>query len=163
MRLSPHFTLAEFTRSRAAQLHHLANDPAENAVRNLRRLCFTVLEPLRSILGGYPLRVSSGYRDPLVNELVGGVPGSDHLYGRAADIWSAEHDAVSIARAVVDFALPVDQVIYEYGLWVHVSVPDDPYSQPAYEALTYRKVVADSGDAADEVLVGIQTIETENA
>jgi len=43
------------------------------------------LERYRALSGG-PVVVISGYRDPRHNAAVGGAPGSQHLYGNAADL-----------------------------------------------------------------------------
>jgi uncharacterized protein YcbK (DUF882 family) len=45
-----------------------------------------MLEILRKRIGDRPIIVNSGYRCPKYNEQAGGVPGSYHLYGMAADI-----------------------------------------------------------------------------
>lgn len=44
------------------------------------------LEELRYALGGNALVINSGYRSPAHNKKVGGASGSQHLYGKAADI-----------------------------------------------------------------------------
>ena len=44
-----------------------------------------LLDPIREAWGG-PIMVSSGYRCPRLNELVGGVAHSHHILGCAADI-----------------------------------------------------------------------------
>lgn len=44
---------------------------------------------------GEPIIVNSAFRTPVVNKLVGGVPNSFHLFGRAADIrpeYAPAHD-----------------------------------------------------------------------
>ncbi len=43
------------------------------------------LETLRVAFGGEPIKIISGYRTQAWNEAVGGVPGSQHLTGKAAD------------------------------------------------------------------------------
>ena len=45
-----------------------------------------LLEELRRMHGGKPLRIVSGIRSPEVNAQVGGAKQSQHLIGRAADI-----------------------------------------------------------------------------
>jgi uncharacterized protein YcbK (DUF882 family) len=45
-----------------------------------------MLEILRKRIGDTPVIINSGYRCPSYNEKVGGVPGSYHLYGMAADV-----------------------------------------------------------------------------
>jgi len=45
-----------------------------------------MLEILRRRIGNKPIIVNSGYRCPSYNRKVGGVSGSYHLYGMAADV-----------------------------------------------------------------------------
>ena len=90
-RLSPHFTLAELTKTNTK----IKNVPNEAQVENLKRLCGW-LEQLRrrptpspSLLregSEEPIIINSGYRSPEVNRAVGGVPDSNHLTGCAVDI-----------------------------------------------------------------------------
>ncbi|MEW6282906.1 MAG: D-Ala-D-Ala carboxypeptidase family metallohydrolase [Candidatus Eremiobacterota bacterium] len=76
-RVSEHFTMGEF----------MPRDPAYDCIRlspDLVELC----EAIRRELGGHPLLVNSGYRPPAYNQMVGGVSGSLHLDGLAADLSS---------------------------------------------------------------------------
>ncbi|WP_230961891.1 D-Ala-D-Ala carboxypeptidase family metallohydrolase [Burkholderia anthina] len=53
------------------------------------------------MLGSKPIRITSGYRNQVVNRAVGGVPNSDHLTGRAADFQCSGFGAPrDIARAI---------------------------------------------------------------
>ena len=45
------------------------------------------LEELRAAMGGHPMVVRSGYRDPDYNASVGGADGSQHLFAAAADVY----------------------------------------------------------------------------
>ena len=56
-----------------------------NALANIRALVANVLDPAREKLG-MPVTVNSGYRCKEHNLAVGGVRGSQHLQGEAADI-----------------------------------------------------------------------------
>ena len=137
--LSAHFTLSEFTRSREAQLYGFDNDPPAHVVVELRRLCHTVLEPLRALLGGDPLKVASGYRSPAVNEAVGGAPNSDHRWGRAADIYSIAVAPTELATRLARSGLPTRLVILEYGLVTHVSIEADVITTPSWIAQTWTR------------------------
>ena len=70
---------------------NLENVPNEAQVENLKRLCGW-LEMLRDEWnrrygeGDDPIVINSGYRSEAVNKAVGGVKGSNHLTGCAADI-----------------------------------------------------------------------------
>ena len=67
------------------------NIPSHVHIENLRRLC-SWLEMLRDEWnrrygeGNDPIIINSGYRSEAVNKAVGGVKGSNHLTGCAADI-----------------------------------------------------------------------------
>ena len=83
--LSAHFSLREFVMSAAAVRHNLPNLPDADTERRLKALCDNVLEPLRRRFGR--ILITSGYRSPKVNALVGGVPTSQHVRGEAADLF----------------------------------------------------------------------------
>lgn len=87
-RLSAHFRLGELLASDTAERHPdiLAeqHNPPPEVLGNLSYLCGTLLEPLRSSFG-FPIRITSGYRSPRLNELVGSSSRSQHLKGQAAD------------------------------------------------------------------------------
>jgi hypothetical protein len=87
--LSAHFTLKEMVRSATAErddaLKQEQENPSEDVVASLQYLATTVLEPIRQSVG-MPLHISSGYRCPLVNKLVGGSATSQHCRGEAADV-----------------------------------------------------------------------------
>ena len=88
-RLSEHFTLAEMCKTSAKTPD--GNIPSHVHIENLKRLCGW-LEMLRSEWnkrygeGDDPIVINSGYRSEAVNKAVGGVKGSNHLTGCAADI-----------------------------------------------------------------------------
>ena len=88
-RLSEHFTLAELCKTSARTPD--GNIPSHVHIENLRRLCGW-LEMLRDEWnkrygeGKDPIIINSGYRSEAVNKAVGGVKGSNHLTGCAADI-----------------------------------------------------------------------------
>ena len=88
-RLSEHFTLAEMCKTSAKTQD--GNIPSHVHIENLKRLCGW-LEMLRSEWnkrygeGDDPIVINSGYRSEAVNKAVGGVSGSNHLTGCAADI-----------------------------------------------------------------------------
>lgn len=85
LRLSPHFTLAEFERSATAQKHGIDNHCPSQYIPTLQQLCLTILEPLRDF-AGQPIIITSGYRSNQLNIKVGGVYASQHTLGEAADI-----------------------------------------------------------------------------
>lgn len=120
MKLSENFSLAEFERSQTAARMGLDNCAPEWAVDNLKRLCQTILQPLRDQIG--IIYLSSGYRGEQLNQCIGGSPTSQHRYGQAADIHAAGITPHDLCQAIIRLELPFDQLILEFGEWVHVSV-----------------------------------------
>ena len=82
-----YFKISEFTHSATATAHSIANVPTAEAVKNLETLIYCVLDPVREAWGA-PIIVSSGYRSKALNARVGGVEGSFHTRGMAADIYA---------------------------------------------------------------------------
>lgn len=117
-----HFSFAEFRRSHEAVKHGLANVIPPLAADNIERLVDVLLDPARERLGS-PIRVTSGYRCPELNALVGGVGDSQHMRGEAADI--SCHDNRRLLEILKE--LPYDQlIVYRYRMdgtivWLHVS------------------------------------------
>lgn len=125
MKLSPHFSLREFTRSNTAIKNGIDNNPTEVHLSNMKALCENVLEPVR-VHFGTPIRVGSGYRSEKLNKVIGGAKSSQHCRGEAADI---DGTKTTTNKMVFDFIrknLEFDQMIWEFGDddnpdWVHVS------------------------------------------
>ena len=124
IKLSPHFSLFEMT----ATSRKVENTPTVEAVVNLCRLCNEVLEPARKKYG-HPIRVTSGYRCPKLNDLVGGVKTSRHLTGQAADLRVENKE---LGRKLFDALkdLPaIDELLYEHkgsAKWIHVAWAENP-------------------------------------
>lgn len=129
MGLTPHFSMDELTLSQTAIRKGLNNEPSFTAAHYLIELCQVILEPAWALFGdAHPIMVSSGYRSPEVNHDVGGVPSSAHVEGRAADITVKGFGLVEVFDALAASQLPFlpfDQLIYELGGWIHVSIPRD--------------------------------------
>lgn len=121
MNLSEHFTLEELTFSEIALRKGLVNTAPPNQAANLIRLCKSLLEPARDILGA-PLRINSGYRAPAVNAAVGGAGDSAHMDGRAADILPIDLPLRNAFDALRTSDLPYDQIIFECAAWIHIAI-----------------------------------------
>lgn len=149
--MTPHFTLAELTRSDTAKRLGLDNTPSPAHLENLQATA-EMLEGVRSVLG-QPVIVTSGYRSKAVNAAVGGVTSSDHATGQAADIVCPKYGTpYEVAKALsrhVD-ALGIGQLIYESiggKHWVHIST-----RKPAKPV---NRVITITGKGAQ---VGIQRV-----
>lgn len=119
MKLSKNFYQSEFTASRVANENGIKNIPGEKEVENLEKLCEYVLQPIRDYLG-IPISVSSGYRNEVLNALVGGVESSQHVKGEAADIYSTKMTARNLFNEIIDMNIEFDQIIL-YPTFVHIS------------------------------------------
>lgn len=121
-----YFTIGEFTRSETADKYGINNRlPSIRESDNIRRLVLNVLDPLREAYGK-PIHVTSGYRCPRLNALVGGSKTSDHMTGCAADIQGTPRTPAESRRLfqlIQELKLPFDQLIDEMEfVWVHVSL-----------------------------------------
>lgn len=117
MNLTPHFTLEELV---ATQHRGINNTPPADVVDRLRQTAL-LLEQVRMRLG-VPVIVSSGYRCPELNRQVKGRPNSQHLTGQAADFIAPGFGPPStVMSALVDSGIEYDQIIVEFGRWVHIS------------------------------------------
>ena len=121
MRLSPHFDLSELTASQYATRFSIDNSPTQPIIDNLTRLCVEVLEPLREAIGK-PIIISSGYRSPSLNRAIGGSAGSAHMFGLAADISVPGITTRNVCFQILTERIKFDQLIDEFGSWVHVSI-----------------------------------------
>lgn len=124
-RLSKHFTLGEFIVSSTAERLGNDNMPTAEHLENLERTA-AGMEKVRSILGDCAIVITSGYRNPVVNKAVGGVPNSAHALGHAADFRAAGFTAIGAARRIRDAhargEIEFDQLILETSRKiVHIS------------------------------------------
>lgn len=134
MHISEHFTLGEFTFSQYATRHGIDNVISPGDLKNLERLAET-MERVRAILGNVPIIISSGYRSPALNRLIGGAKRSAHLYGLACDFTAPEFGTpLDVCRAIAGSDLEWDQVIHE-GRWAHLGLCN-PQETPRMELLT---------------------------
>lgn len=125
MNLSSNFTLEEMIFSSTASRLRIPNNPDKIQIANLRRLCLQILQPIRDKYGE-PIRVTSGYRCPGLNNAVGGVSTSQHLHGEAADIISSNNRKLwdLITSMIKKGEIRVGQLINEKNLtWIHISLP----------------------------------------
>ncbi|MEI6684307.1 MAG: D-Ala-D-Ala carboxypeptidase family metallohydrolase [Bacteroidota bacterium] len=120
--LSPHFSLEELTFSQTAARQGIDNSASPQVAANLV-LVAGILEDIRSLLGDVPIHISSGYRCPALNTLIGGSRTSAHMNGLAADFTAPDFGSVlEVAQAIAASGLVFDQLIHEYGTWVHVGM-----------------------------------------
>jgi len=148
MKLTENFYLDEFTVSQVAERHGYKNEPNAKQIENLRLLCVNILQPLRDIIA-VPIFINSGFRSFDVNAAVGGKFNSQHLEGKAADFIVPSMIIVNVFNIIME-KLSFDQLIYEFGKWIHVSWNGEKnrnevlQSKKIYGKTVYEKVIGNS-------------------
>lgn len=161
LQLSASFYLKEFVISREAERHGYRNEPNEKQIENLpterknsffrqaglKLLCVNVLQPLREIIS-VPIFINSGFRSFDVNAAVGGKFNSQHLEGKASDFIVPSMNLVDVFNIILQ-KLSFDQLIYEFGKWIHVSWNGEKnrnevlLSKKVYGKTVYENVVGE--------------------
>lgn len=134
VRLSPLFNLEDFTLSETALKTGIVNEPpvADQAeiVARLRLLAVHILDKVAKQFDTRP-QISSGYRCPVLNEKVGGLPTSQHQSGHAVDFELPGQSLLEVARWMQDH-LDFDQLLLERAggkTWIHVSYVDQAHNR----------------------------------
>jgi len=120
---APNFQYKEFVYSSTALRLGMSNLPTkESEWIAIEKVAVNILQPVRMKFGR--LRISSGFRSPIVNKRVGGSGTSNHCRGQAADIEPIEIGVslFDILEYVHDY-LEHRELIAEYfpNGWVHVA------------------------------------------
>ena len=126
-----YFSISELISSATAQREGIDNRPPKCAYHLLHVLVDQLLDPIREAWGE-PIVVSSGYRCPELNALVGGAKHSHHLLGCAADLIAGNRDDHRrlfrmIQQMQREGKIRFTQLIAEDDYrWLHISyVPSD--------------------------------------
>ena len=119
-RISRDFTWEEMTYSRVAVENGLLNEPSFEVRLLMIELVKRLLQPLR-VAYGKPIAITSGYRSPEVNRLVGGVPSSQHVKGEPADCYVPDQKV--LLDVLLFSKLPFDQaILYKQKKFLHLSL-----------------------------------------
>lgn len=114
-----HFTLQELKKSVTADKLGINNNIPLSIIPNIEILINQVLDPIREYMDK-PIFVNSGYRCPLLNKAVGGVAGSQHVLGQAADITTRSRENDLIMERYIEENIVFDQMII-YKNFIHIS------------------------------------------
>jgi hypothetical protein len=140
MKLSKHFSLDELVFSQTAARLGIDNSPTQSV---LSRLALTAsrMDAVRDLLG-FPVLVSSGFRCRDLNEALRGSPSSSHLTGEAVDFICPGFGSVrQVFDALRRASLRYDQLIVEYGRWVHIGFGAQMRGETlAYNGDGYREI-----------------------
>lgn len=118
MNLSEHFSLEEATYSETAIRLGINNQPSDAQLENMK-IAAAGMEQVRALTGA--LRINSWLRLPEVNVAVGGSKISSHMDGWAIDCSSSKLSPYDICKLVEGSGIKFDQMIHEFGRWMHIS------------------------------------------
>ena len=140
MLLSPHFSLEELTHT---DHRTIENVPNSSEINNLKRVA-DLLEEVKTLLGGKPVMILSGFRCKELNDAVGSKDTSQHRVGCAADIRVPSLSPDEVVKAVMASNINYDQLIREFstpegGGWTHISVPNNPSGTSRKQVLIIDK------------------------
>lgn len=123
---SKYFTLNEMIWSDTAYRNRIDNTPGPEELEHLKELML-VLDEIREKWGG-PIRITSGYRCPQVNALVGGSKTSAHMRGYAADFKPCNNKLKEFEAFMKEWSKDnkFDQLLLERnsrgGRWIHLGL-----------------------------------------
>jgi zinc D-Ala-D-Ala carboxypeptidase len=127
VKVSPHFTLSELTRTDVPRFQVVNTSPPPGLMAAAKALCETLLEPIREHFGK-PVIIHSAYRCPGLNAHIGGAKSSQHMKFEAADFHIVGEDLSEVwAWIGYKSGLKYGQCILEGGslanpTWIHISL-----------------------------------------
>lgn len=132
MNLGKYFTKSEFEHSQTATRKGINNAMPEVQQQSAILLCQNILDPIR-VHYNKPVIITSGFRCKKLNRLIGGSTRSQHCQGKAADFWVVGIELKTVFNDIVKGDIPLeenfDQLIFEFGSWIHISRNDEPRGQ----------------------------------
>ena len=129
--MSKNFSYDEFVYSETALIAGIDNTPNNTHIQNGKLLFENVMQPIRDKFG--KVIVTSAYRNPHLNKMVGGIEDSQHVSGQAVDFVVRSTNHKKVCQWIID-NLEFDQLILEPS-WIHVSYSNDVNRN---EVLTYH-------------------------
>lgn len=94
--------------------------PTKDVAENIIQLMIKI-EWIRDYLGGWPIKITSGWRPAAYNELIGGAFRSAHLTGEAVDFQVKGYDAHEIRDALVPLLERLQIRMENHnGNWIHI-------------------------------------------
>lgn len=123
--ISKYITFEEATTSQTAVRNKILNVPNDLELINMQLVGIRVFDVIREHFKT-PIRVSSFFRNRLLNNCVGGSKTSQHVKGQAIDIQGTGKLTNQMIFDYVKENIDFDQLIHEYGTdtnpaWVHIS------------------------------------------
>lgn len=123
--ISKYISYEEATTSQTATRNKIKNVPGAVELINMQLVAIRVFDVVREHFG-FPLRVSSFFRNEATNKAVGSKNNSQHVKGQAIDMQGTGAISNAMIFDYIKENLDFDQLIWEFGndknpAWVHVS------------------------------------------
>jgi len=141
MKISEHVSYNEAIYSDTALRLNIKNEPNDYQISNMVGIANHVFEPLREYVGG-PIKITSMFRNEILNRAIGGAKRSQHMEGRAMDLDDTfGHKTNAEMYHYIKENINFDQLVWEFGTdenpdWIHVSyVSDDQNRQKVLRAV----------------------------
>ncbi|MGY2462227.1 D-Ala-D-Ala carboxypeptidase family metallohydrolase [Vreelandella sulfidaeris] len=132
---APNFPRHEFEASQTATRRGIDNTIPDDLLGDAAKLSW-FLQELRNKINRIhrsetrarelPVIISSGYRCLELNKAIGGATKSQHSAAQAADISVPGMTSQELVEFIAKHMPNYDQLIEEFGRWVHVSIADKP-------------------------------------
>lgn len=128
-KISKNITYKEAVYSQTAKRIGIENKPNDEQMANMFSIAEMIFQPLRSWVGG-PIKITSFFRSPELNRVIGGSKSSQHCKGQAMDLDDVYgHKTNAEMFMYIRENLNFDQLIWEFGTdenpsWIHVSYVD---------------------------------------
>lgn len=138
-KISEHFTYAEVIHSNLAKGLGMNNDLPMEFLPKVQQMADMILENVRAHFGK-PIQITSWYRNPQLNEMLGSKPTSQHIKGEAVDFTIPGIANIDVAK-YIQKCLTYDQLILE-RVWLHVSYISEGNRKEVltcYDGRTYKK------------------------
>lgn len=118
----PNFSEHEFFVSDTAKRLGMDNYTDDLSILTNLVILADKMQEIRDLLN-MPIIISSAYRSPDLNKIVGGKPNSQHMEGMACDFTCPRFGTPeNIVRFLKEVGVEVDQCIVENNSWVHISI-----------------------------------------
>ena len=130
MKVSEHVSYNEAIYSDTALRLNIKNEPNDYQISNMVGIANNIFEPLREYVGG-PIKITSMFRNEILNRAIGGAKRSQHMEGRAMDLDDTfGHKTNAEMYKFIKENLNFDQLVWEFGTaenpdWIHVSYVSD--------------------------------------
>ena len=128
--LSEHLSLEDFIKSDTATRDKIDNSMPDSLLETAKYTAEHLFEPVRALLGGNPIPISSGYRCEKLNIAVRGVSTSQHTKAQALDMVPKGISVPDAFEKVKNSNLVWDQLICEHDgaghIWLHMSIVNGP-------------------------------------